>query len=52
MECAECGVGKFYRCRLCHDEVHYEEEIDPKKNHRLDRFSVKRVKCLRCGVEQ
>ena len=44
--------GKFYPCRLCHDEVHYDAETDMRKNHQLDRHAVTRVKCLRCGKEQ
>ena len=45
-------AGKFYPCRLCHDEVHLEAELDQKKNHQLDRFKVTKIKCLRCGTEQ
>jgi len=36
MECPDyqrCGKGAFYACRLCHDEIHFDEEMDPKKNH-------------------
>lgn len=25
--------GKYWNCRLCHDEVCYEQEMNPKKNH-------------------
>jgi len=42
--------GKEYPCRICHDDVEYEEKI--KKFHKVDRFKIKRVKCLECGVEQ
>ena len=55
MECPDyerCGKGKFYPCRLCHNEIHFEKELDPKKNHQLDRHAVKHVKCLRCDTEQ
>ena len=41
-------VGAFYTCRLCHDEIWLENELDPKKNHQFDRFQVTHVKCLRC----
>ena len=29
--CPTCK--EFFPCRLCHDKVHFEEEMDPKKNH-------------------
>jgi len=44
--------GAFYPCRLCHDEVHHEAEMNPKKNHQLERKKVTFVKCLRCQKEQ
>ena len=34
---------KFYACRFCHDEA---------SNHSLNRKSVDRLKCMRCGHEQ
>jgi len=55
MECPDykrCGKGKFYPCRLCHDEIHFDNELDPKKNHQLNRHAVINVKCLRCSTEQ
>lgn len=44
--------GAFYTCRLCHDEIWLENELDPKKNHQFNRYKVTRVKCLRCQAEQ
>ena len=44
--------GKFYTCRLCHDEIWFDNCFDPKKNHKLDRHKVTHVKCLRCKHEQ
>ena len=31
LKCPECK--EFFICRLCHDEVKFNEETDPKKNH-------------------
>ena len=47
----EICAGKFWPCRLCHDEVCYEQEMNPKKNHQFNRKEVTHVKCLRCGQE-
>ena len=36
MECPDyekCGEFAFYPCRLCHDAVKFDAELDPKKNH-------------------
>lgn len=45
-----CGVslqapccGKFYVCRLCHDD---------EENHQMDRFKVREVKCASCNTIQ
>eukprot|EP00210_Caulerpa_lentillifera_P007734 g7380.t1 len=35
--------GKFYICRLCHDE---------EQTHKLDRYSVKEIMCMKCGTQQ
>ena len=50
VKCTKCE--KFYMCRLCHDEVHYHNESDPKKNHQMDRFCVKKIKCSICKTIQ
>ena len=55
MECPDyqrCGKRSFYPCRLCHDTIHFEQQLDPKKNHQLDRHSVTQIKCLRCTQQQ
>ena len=55
MECpdyAKCGEGSFWPCRLCHDAIHLEAEMDPKKNHQLNRHKVTKIKCLRCNTVQ
>lgn len=39
---ADC-CGKFYPCRICHDES---------TDHMMDRYSVEKVKCRECGVVQ
>ena len=31
LRCPECK--EFFTCRLCHDEVKFYGEMDPKKNH-------------------
>ncbi|CAJ0940846.1 unnamed protein product [Ranitomeya imitator] len=35
--------GKFYTCRLCHDN---------KETHKMDRFKVTQVQCLKCKCIQ
>ena len=44
--------NEFFSCRFCHDEVHYENQRDVKKQHKMDRHSVKVIKCKACGLEQ
>lgn len=44
--------GACYPCRFCHDEVMYENQMDIKKNHAIDRHAVTHVKCLRCDTLQ
>ena len=41
LECPKCL--KFYQCRLCHDEH---------EDHKIDRFSVKNIKCKLCKTVQ
>ena len=38
-----CGEGKFYTCQICHDDS---------KDHELDRFRVKNIKCSECDTVQ
>ncbi|XP_063931649.1 RING finger and CHY zinc finger domain-containing protein 1-like [Zophobas morio] len=40
---AEC-CGRFYGCRLCHDEK--------VSDHTIDRFSTKKMRCKHCGFVQ
>ncbi|XP_012816916.1 RING finger and CHY zinc finger domain-containing protein 1 isoform X1 [Xenopus tropicalis] len=35
--------GKFYTCRLCHDS---------KESHKMDRFNVTQVQCMKCKFVQ
>ena len=35
--------NKIYTCRLCHDE---------NETHNIDRFSIKKIICTHCGIEQ
>lgn len=44
--CPECL--EFFACRLCHDDAKYYNEMNPKKNHQIDRHAVKEVRCLNC----
>lgn len=44
--------GATYPCRFCHDEIMYENMLDIKKNHRIDRHAVTHVKCSRCQLLQ
>lgn len=45
-------AGKYWPCRLCHDEEMYDACLDPKKNHQFERKAVTHVKCMRCQTEQ
>lgn len=48
--CIECkGI---YICRICHDNERYDNEMDIKKAHKIDRYKIERVICLKCGIEQ
>ena len=44
--CPECE--EFFTCRLCHDDVKYHNEWDPKKCHMMKRHEIKEIKCLNC----
>eukprot|EP00727_Mastigamoeba_balamuthi_P011256 m51a1_g6753 hypothetical protein (419) ;mRNA; r:46613-48079 len=35
--------GKFYTCRLCHDEA---------ENHQINRYATDEILCMRCGTIQ
>ena len=48
---AEC-CNKYYHCRLCHDIKEYDEQIDFKKAHKIDRFATKRIICKECDITQ
>lgn len=43
--------GKFWSCRLCHDEA-FESITDPKLHHLFERHKVTTIKCLTCQLEQ
>jgi len=43
---ASC-CNRFYVCRRCHDEEH-----EMKDGHTLDRYTIQKVKCEKCGNEQ
>ena len=47
---AEDGYAPTIHCfhESCKDEVRDENEIDPKKNHKIDRHAVTEIKCLNC----
>jgi len=36
--------GKFYVCRLCHDEID--------SSHKIDRFATEEMMCMHCGTVQ
>ena len=44
--------GEEFVCRLCHDEKHYENQLDPEKAHKLVRGDVKEVVCATCATQQ
>ena len=48
--CPECK--EFFSCRLCHDDVHFTNQMDPKLNHKLDRHKVTEIKCNECETVQ
>ena len=41
--CPECL--EFFPCRLCHDIAKFENEMDPKKNHKINRHKVVEIRC-------
>lgn len=59
---AEC-CDQWYVCRLCHDESNEEMDSNEElwnigdngrriKPHKINRYSTKWAKCMRCGTEQ
>ena len=44
--------GEAYWCRHCHNEVHFEGQLDPAKAHQLDRSQVREVICGACAERQ
>ena len=48
--CASCG--EVFWCRHCHNEVHFEGQLDPAKAHQLDRSQVREVICGACAERQ
>lgn len=44
--------GEWFVCRVCHDTLRNDAEMDVKKAHVLDRRAVTRVRCLVCRLEQ
>ena len=52
VNCKDCGPNSYWGCRHCHDEVMYEGQSDFQLSHQMDRFAIKKVKCLRCGLAQ
>ena len=49
-QCDECK--EFFPCRFCHNEAKSDLEKDAKKQHEINRFAVKLVKCLNCANVQ
>ena len=47
--CPDCD--EFFWCRHCHNEI-YENHLDPKKAHKMDRTRVKKIKCGMCDTVQ
>lgn len=47
--CPECD--EYFWCRHCHNDK-YEDHLDPKKSHRLEREKVITIKCGECEKEQ
>ena len=45
-----CGLVTW--CRLCHDVLKDEEELDVRKAHKMDRHAVTHVECAGCGLRQ
>ncbi len=42
--------NESFNCRICHDNIkYYENNKDP---HEIDRYSVKRIICTTCNLEQ
>jgi RING finger/CHY zinc finger protein 1 len=43
---------KEYSCRFCHDEEEYENQDDYKLKHKIDRYKIDQVICLKCSTKQ
>ena len=43
---------KQYNCRLCHDINEYDNNSDPKKMHKINRFEIKEIVCNICKIRQ
>ena len=44
--------NKKYACRLCHDEEEYENQMDYKKSHQINRHAIEKIVCDNCNTEQ
>jgi len=48
---AEC-CKEFFSCYLCHNSTKYDNEDDYDKAHKIERNSIKKIKCDKCKKEQ
>jgi len=48
--CKECNEP--FICRICHDNEKYDDEMDIKKAHKIDRFTIEEIVCLKCNTQQ
>jgi RING finger/CHY zinc finger protein 1 len=44
--------NEIFPCRLCHDEIKYDNIIDDKLKHKIDRFKISEVVCNNCNTKQ
>lgn len=43
---------QIFSCRLCHDEIKDEQELDHEKAHTLDRKKIDKIVCTKCYTKQ
>jgi len=44
--------NKEYACRICHDIKEDSEQMDYKKAHKIDRFKISEILCIKCNTKQ
>lgn len=44
--------NKFFHCRLCHDIETYDDEMNIKKIHKINRYNIKKILCKTCNFLQ